>query len=327
MSRPVAEVDLSRVKTHSIASRPSKVVLADQARVFDPQASFAEFLQCLPAQLAAPELLDLARAIVRAHRRGSPVLLMFGGHVIKCGLAPLLAPLVEGGLITHLATNGAGAIHDLELAHFGATSEDVAERLDDGSFGFARETAQLFAAAAGRAAATGIGLGAALGEDLQEAPHAEASLLGRASRAAAGLTVHVALGAEIVHQHPELDGAELGAASLRDFRILAAALQRLDRHAVVLNVGSSVILPEVFLKALTVARNLGSPAHGFTAANLDMLPAYRPLENVVRRPTRTGGRGIALTGHHEIMIPLLYGAIRAAQEGLLNLEEDPCSTP
>jgi hypothetical protein len=305
------EADLRQVRRHSIASRESKVVLADLARPFRPDDSFREFLRALPGQLAAPELLELAGAIAAASRAGSPVLFMFGGHVIKCGLGPLVADLVERGVITHLATNGSGAIHDLELAFFGATSEDVATRLDDGRFGFAVETAQIFANAVERARQSGSGLGSALGEVLAQAPHAAESLFARAYARGAPLTVHVALGAEIVHQHPELDGAALGESSLRDFRILAAALGGLDTNSVVLNVGSSVILPEVFLKGLTVARNLGAPAHGFTSANLDMLRPYRPMENVVRRPARTGGRGIALTGHHEIMIPLLYGAVLA----------------
>ncbi len=327
--RHYPEADLTRVQRHSIESRESKVELADLARPFSPEGSFREFLRTLPRQLAAPELLDLARAIARARRLGSPVLFMFGGHVIKCGLGPLVADLVERGVVTHLATNGSGVIHDLELAYFGATSEDVATRLDDGRFGFAIETAQIFARAVERAKATGSGLGSALGESLAQAPHAEASLFARAYAQGATLTVHVALGAEIVHQHPELDGAALGESSMRDFRVLAAALGELDANSVVLNVGSSVILPEVFLKGLTVARNLGAAAHGFTTANLDMLRPYRPMENVVRRPTRTGGRGIALTGHHEIMIPLLYGAVCAnLEEGDAGSpQETTCSTP
>ncbi len=325
MSATHPEADLSRVRTHGIASRPSKVSVDDLGQLFDPGEPFARFLASLPKQLAAPELLDLARAIAAAHRAGRPVIFMFGGHVVKCGLSRLVVDLVERGVVTHLVTNGSGAIHDLELAFFGATSEDVASRLDDGSFGFARETAEIFARALEQAARAGSGLGEAIGRVAAAAPRREISLFHRALEAGIPCTVHVALGAEIVHQHPGIDAAALGEASMRDFRILAAALAGLDAQSVVLNVGSSVILPEVFLKALTVARNLGAPAHGFTAAGLDMLRPYRATENVVRRPTRTGGRGIQLTGHHEIMIPLLYGAVLAALEG--ELEEVRCSTP
>ncbi len=303
------EADLSKVRTHGIGTRPSKVRLCDSGRTFDPFGSFGEFFESLPGQLAVPEVRALAGAVVEARRAGRPVVLMFGGHVIKLGLAPYLIDLVERGFVTHLATNGAGAIHDLELAFHGETSEDVASRLDDGSFGFARETAQWFAAALDRASSEDTGLGQGVGRSMASAENREHSLLHRAVRCGIPVTVHVAVGAEIVHQHPGVDGAQLGSASLRDFRILAHTLGALDGGGVVLNVGSSVILPEVFLKALTVARNLGHPAHGFVTANLDMIRHYRPTENVVDRPTRTGGRGIQLTGHHEIMLPLLYGAI------------------
>ncbi len=327
MSKRPKEADLSLVRTHSIEGRASKVALDDLGCLFDPSGPFDRFLAALPRQLAAPDLLELAGAIARARRRESPVVLMFGGHVVKCGLSPFVADLVRRGIVTQLATNGSGAIHDLELAFFGATSEDVASRLDDGTFGFARETAELFADGAGRAVKGGIGLGAGLGRVVAGAPNREISLLHVAAEEQVPFTVHVALGAEIVHQHPGIVGAELGEASLRDFRILAGGLAGLDGDAVVLNVGSSVVLPEVFLKALTVARNLGAAAHGFTAANLDMNRPYRSIENVVRRPTRTGGRGIHITGHHEIMIPLLYGAVLAAIARGEDDEDDRCSTP
>ena len=309
------EADLSAVNTHSIEDRPSKVHLSDVASTFEPDQSFRTFLDALPGQFAGPDLRELARRIASSHRAGLPVIAMFGGHVIKCGLGPLLIDLVHRGIVTHLATNGSGAIHDLELAWFGKTSEDVATRLDDGTFGFARETAEIFGRAARRAGDESIGLGEALAMDVSGgAPHAASSVLACADEKGIPLTVHVSLGAEIVHQHPELDGAALGESSLRDFRILASSVGDLVGGGVVLNIGSSVILPEVFLKSLTVARNLGADAHGFATADLDMIRHYRPMENVVRRPVRTGGWGVHLTGHHEIMIPLLYGAIRAEVE-------------
>jgi hypothetical protein len=236
---------------------------------------------------------------------------MFGGHVIKTGCAPVLAGLAADGFITHLASNGAAAIHDTELARFGHTSEDVALQLEDGSFGMAADTAQLVNDAAVRAAAGNEGFGESVGALLieEKAPHLHRALIARAHQLNIPYTLHVALGTDIVHQHPSASGAAIGEASLRDFRIFAATVCKLGGGGVVLNLGSAVIMPEVFLKALAVARNLGHPVSEFTTANFDMIQHYRPGINVVQRPVLAGGHGYAITGHHEIMIPLLAAAI------------------
>ncbi len=289
-------------------------------------AQFGEVLERAPAGVEAlvaalPDLLAAAdfRLVVdrwaEAVRDRRAVVVMCGGHVVKTGCSPFLVDAIDRGWITHLAFNGATAIHDFEIACFGETSEDVAENLADGSFGLVDETARWMAEAVGAAAAEGLGCGEALGRWLETrdpaVPHADLSLLARAWRVGVPVTVHAALGAEITHQHPAFDGAALGAASHRDFRILAAGLVGLHAGGIVANFGSAVILPEVFVKALNVARHLGSPIRDFTAADFDMLRHYRPDVNVIGRPVLEGGRGVHLTGHHEIMIPLLYYALRA----------------
>jgi hypothetical protein len=236
---------------------------------------------------------------------------MFGGHVVKVGLAPLLIDWMKRGVITSLSTHGAGIIHDTEIALFGRTSEDVAEGLKDGSFGMSRDTADFINNAIADPDNAELGFGEALGRALldSKAPFADLSLLCSAYRAGVPLTVHVALGTDIIHQHSSADGAAIGRATLRDFRILANQVGRLDEGGVVLNLGSAVIMPEVFLKALTIARNLGCPAHGFSAANFDMFTHYRPTQNVLSRPTLTGGRKFNFIGHHEIQIPLLHAMV------------------
>jgi hypothetical protein len=268
-------------------------------------------LESLPAVLKAEELKALARAVVDAKRLTKPVLIMFGGHVIKTGCAPVLAGLAADGFITHLASNGAAAIHDTELARFGHTSEDVAAQLEDGSFGMASDTALLVNNAAKRAAGGQEGFGEAVGALLREenAPYVHRALIARAHRLSIPYTLHVAVGTDIVHQHPTASGAAIGEASLRDFRIFASSVSKLGDGGVVINLGSAVIMPEVFLKALSVARNLGHPVKDFTTANFDMIQHYRPGVNVVQRPVLAGGRGYAITGHHEIMIPLLAAAV------------------
>jgi hypothetical protein len=253
----------------------------------------------------------VARAVVDARRLGKPIIVMLGGHVIKTGCAPVLAGLAADGFITHLASNGAAAIHDTELARFGHTSEDVALQLADGSFGMAADTARLVNQAAKRAADGAEGFGEAVGAMLREEnpPHIERALIARAHQLKIPYTLHVALGSDIVHQHPTASGAAIGEASLRDFRILAASVAGLGNGGVLINLGSAVIMPEVFLKTLAVVRNLGHPVIDFTTANFDMIQHYRPLQNVVKRPTSGQGRGYTITGHHEINIPLLAHAI------------------
>ncbi len=306
------EADFSRLKTVPIARRPNKVdpsLLAHPPRG-DP--SFTAFWASLPDILAAKDLRTLARQLAKAvGRRG--VVAMLGGHVIKVGLGPLFGELIRRGVITHLALNGSAAIHDFELAAYGGTSEDVAAGLADGTFGMVEETGREMNTAIADGARAGKGMGEALTDYLARRPQLAArdvSLLLAAAERGIPVTVHATLGADIIHQHPAADGAALGATSHRDFKRLAGSLPALHDGGVVLNVGSAVVMPEVFLKALTIARNLsGGKPTGFTACDCDMQRHYRPRVNVVERPTLDGGRGIQLTGHHEILIPLLAWAV------------------
>lgn len=305
------ELDLSAVRTYSAASRASKVQAGQSGRSLQAGMSLRGFLDALPNVLKASELKEAASAIVRSRQAGCPVIAMLGGHVIKTGCGRILADLAAQGFITHFAANGSVAIHDTELALFGQTSEDVAEQLRDGSFGMARETAEIVNNAAARASKEAMGFGQALGALIREqnGPFEEHSLLARCSALELPCTLHVALGTDIVHQHPTADGGSIGEASLRDFRILAASVARLADCGMVINFGSAVIMPEVFLKALAVARNLGHNVSGFSTANFDMIQHYRPRVNVLTRPVETGGKGFAISGHHEIMIPLLAVAV------------------
>lgn len=306
------EVDLRRLAVGSVTERPTKVSVDDFARPLDPQIAEA-YLAALPRQLAAEALREVIERTVEARGNGRPVLAMCGGHVIKVGVTPCLIELLELGLVTHVALNGAAALHDVEIARAGRTSEDVEAHLHQGRFGMVDETGDFMNAAAREGARRGEGLGECWGRALIEerAPHAGVSLLAAAYRLEIPLTVHVAIGTDTIHHHPACDGAALGETSLRDFRILAAALAE-ARGAVALNFGSAVLLPEVFLKALAVARNLGADLSGLTTVNFDQIQHYRPRVNVVERPTRAAGsRGYALTGHHEILVPLYCGAVVA----------------
>jgi hypothetical protein len=306
------EADVSRLRTVPIAQRPNKVDPSLLAHPPGGDRSFAAFCASLPDILAAKDLREVARRLARAAGRHG-VVVMLGGHVIKAGLGPLLRELVRRGVITHLALNGSAAIHDFELAAYGGTSEDVAAGLADGTFGMVEETGREMNAAIADGARTAKGMGEALTHYLTRrarlaAP--EVSLLLGAAERGVPVTVHVTLGADIIHQHPTADGAALGATSHRDFKRLAASLPALHEGGVVLNLGSAVVMPEVFLKALTVARNLnGGAPTGFTACDCDMQRHYRPRVNVVERPTLGGGWGVQLTGHHEILIPLLAWAV------------------
>jgi hypothetical protein len=308
---PFEEIDLTRLKTYQAADRPSKVSMAIEGKPPQPGMRMGDFLAGLPAVLKAEEFKAVARSVVAAKRLGKPVIAMLGGHVIKTGCSPILADLATSGFITHFASNGSAAVHDTELARCGQTSEDVAASLEDGSFGMAADTAGLINEAAKRAAGGKEGFGEAVGRLLveQKAPHLDRALLARCVQLKIPYTLHVAVGTDIVHYHPSASGAAIGDASLRDFRILAATVSRLGKGGVVLNLGSAVIMPEVFLKALTVARNLGHGVTGFTTANFDMIQHYRPMVNVIQRPVMKEGKGYAITGHHEIMIPLLAATI------------------
>lgn len=306
------EADLAHVRTVPIAARRNRVDASRLVRVPGADRSFAAFWGGLPDILAARDLRVVADCIVQAARRRG-VVAMLGGHVIKVGLGPLLGDLMRRGVLTHVALNGSAAIHDFELAAFGGTSEDVAAGLDDGTFGMAEETGREMNAALAAGAREGRGAGEALARALRarsDLPGGDASVLVASETHGVPVSVHVAIGAEIIHQHPTADGAVLGDTSHRDFRRLATSLLGLHDGGVVLNVGSAVMMPEVFLKALTVARNLhdGQPT-GFTAVDCDMQRHYRPRVNVVERPTRAGGRGVLLTGHHEILLPLLWWAV------------------
>jgi hypothetical protein len=312
------EADFSRLKTVPIAKRPNKV---DASLLAKPPApsdrSFSAFVDALPSILAAQDLRYVVDQIVAAAgRRG--VLAMLGGHVIKVGLGPLLIALMRRRAITLLALNGSAAIHDFELAAYGGTSEDVAAGLADGTFGMAEETGREMNAALARGATSNTGAGEALARYLSargDLPGRDVSVLLACAELNVPVTVHAAIGAEIIHQHPSADGAALGATSHRDFKRLAGALPDLDDGGVVLNLGSAVVMPEVFLKALTIARNLnGGRPKNFTACDCDMQRHYRPRVNVVERPTLAGGRGIQLTGHHEILIPLLAWSVLARLE-------------
>jgi len=302
------EADLSRLKTVPIAQRRNKVDATLLAHPPGADRSFSAFLGALPDILAARDLrLVIDRIAGAAGSRG--VIAMLGGHVIKVGLGPLLVDLMRRGVLTHVAMNGSAAIHDFELAAFGGTSEDVAAGLADGTFGMAEETGREMNAAIATGAHADQGAGEALGIYLaarKDLPGRAASVLVAARESKIPVTVHAAIGAEITHQHPTADGAALGATSHRDFRRLAGSLPTLHQGGVVLNIGSAVVMPEVFLKALTVARNLnGGKPTDFTAVDCDMQRHYRPRVNVVERPTVAGGRGVQLTGHHEILVPLL----------------------
>ncbi|HTM56811.1 MAG TPA: hypothetical protein VL123_00185 [Candidatus Udaeobacter sp.] len=306
------EADLSRLAVGSVDDRTTRVRIEEFARPLDPAAA-RTVIASLPDQLAARALREVIARVAAARNGRRPVFALLGAHVVKVGVSPCLIALMERGVITHLAMNGAAAIHDVEIARDGRTSEDVEAGLHAGRFGMVDETGDFMNAAMREGAERDEGLGEAWGRALIEsgAPHAGSSLLATASRLGLPATVHVAIGTDTIHHHPNCDGAALGETTLRDFRILAAALS--EAHgSVALNFGSAVIMPEVFLKALSVARNLGADLGDLTTVNFDQIQHYRPRVNVVERPTRAeGSRGFALTGHHEIMIPLFAAAVLA----------------
>ncbi len=317
MAHRVPPADLREVRTYPIANRKNKVSIADLGRPVEPDAPLGAFLDALPKLLGAEALRALALEIARARKGGRTVGWAIGAHVIKVGLAPVLIRMMEEGMLTALALNGAGAIHDWELAAMGATSEDVAESLASGRFGMAEETGRALNDAAREAAVRGEGFGETIGRKIveEDRPHRAFSVLARAWELGIPCTVHVAIGSDIVHQHPSADGAAIGSATFTDFRRLVTVVAGLT-GGVWVNCGSAVQLPETFLKALSVAANLGHDVADFATANLDMLRHYRTEENVLRRPTSGRGRAYALTGHHEIQVPLLAAAITLAAKAL-----------
>jgi len=306
-----ANLDFTKLKTYPLASRRSKVSHRAFAGKCRKGSSFRAFLASLPEILAAKDFRVIVKAIVEAHRRRKPVLWMLGAHVIKVGLNPLLIQLIRRRVVTALALNGAGVIHDFELAYMGSTSEDVAQALADGSFGMAEETHRLINQAIRDGVKRNWGLGYSVGAMMtnKRLPYRTLSLLATCYELGVPATIHVAIGTDIIHQQVTADGAAIGKSSLSDFRRLIEVVSKLGGGGVVGNLGSAVILPEVFLKAVSIARNLKFPVKDFTAFDFDMIRHYRPTENVLRRPTLLGGTAIAITGHHELMIPLLVQAI------------------
>lgn len=303
-------LDFAGARTYPLKRRPSKVHHSLLGKKIRKGVPLGSFIRGLPDILAARNLKEVARAIARAHRNKKTVLLGMGAHPIKVGLSPLIIDFMERGFVSGVAMNGAGIIHDFEMAYMGQTSEDVAASLKDGSFGMAEETGAFLNRAIRSGCARGDGIGKAVGEAIlrHKLPQRRLSILGTAARLGIPVTVHVGIGTDIIHMHPEVDGKSLGEGSLRDFHTLAAVVATLER-GVFLNLGSAVILPEVFLKALSLARNLGYPVRHLTTVNVDFLAHYRPLTNVVSRPTMHGGKGYHLTGHLEIMVPLLFAAV------------------
>jgi hypothetical protein len=307
---PIPSLDLSKLRLTQLADRPSKISTASLAASPRAGGSFADFWRGLPDVLAARDLRSLARDVAASHRAGKTVAVGIGGHVIKTGLSPLLVDLMRDGLVNAVASNGSVCIHDVELAIAGKTSEDVDTALRDGSFGMSAETSDFILGAIARDGPS-LGLGRALGKALLAAgaPNASTSILAQGAALDIPVTVHVAIGTDIIHMHPQADGAALGAASLLDFRRFTEVVAALTDGGAYLNWGSAVVMPEVFLKALSVARNLGY-AGDFVTADFDFIRHYRPRTNVVHRPHLDGGRGYMLTGHHELMIPLFAAGLR-----------------
>jgi hypothetical protein len=308
----IPPINVSDLKTYPLTKRHSKVRLSDLASPWRRGGSFSTFYARLPDILAVKTLRAVTQAIVKAHRRRRPVIVGIGAHVIKVGLSPIITDLMERGIVTAVAMNGAGIIHDFELALMGHTSEEVDAEIDEGRFGMAEETGRILNDAIARGAKDGHGLGEAIGRYVNQTadqfPNRAVSILAIGAKLGIPVTVHVAVGTDIIHMHPSADGAAIGATSLLDFRRLTAVVAGME-GGVYLNVGSAVILPEVFLKTLSLGRNLGHPIVNITTVNMDFLSHYRPQTNVVRRPTQKGGQGYSLTGHHEIMLPLLAAAV------------------
>jgi len=308
---------LDEVKTYSLASRPSKVTVDDFAKPIANDSSLRDYLQSLPNILAVQSLREIASRMRRARDLGKPIIWGLGGHVIKTGLAPIIIDLMNRGFVNAIAGNGSVLVHDAEIAMVGSTSEDVDATLGEGAFGGAEETGRLLNEAARDGARDGLGLGEALGRALiaMKPKHESLSLLCAAYASKVPFTAHLTIGGDIAHFHPQSDGAALGATSHIDFRLLAELVRRMNGGGVYLNIGSAVNLPEVFLKCVTLVRNLGHELNDITTANFDFIQSYRPLTNVVRRPTAEGaGKGFAITGHHELTIPLLAAELICGAE-------------
>lgn len=304
-------VDLSKIKTYPLEKRRNKVNLKDFASKLDKGNSFDNFMDALPNILAAKDFKHIVKGIANARRKEKPVIFAMGAHVIKCGLSPIIIDLIRRGIITAIACNAAVGVHDYEISLIGETSEDVATELHEGVFGMAEETGQDINMAIKEGIEKGLGYGESIGRIIieKENPYKERSVFAACVENGVSITVHDAIGTVITHQHPSVNGTVTGEALLRDFRLLIDIVSDLGDGGVWLNIGSAVILPEVFLKAFSVAQNLGHAIKNFTTANFDMIQHYRPNRNVVERPTKGVGQGFSITGHHEIMVPLLAQAV------------------
>jgi len=314
MKLPYEEFDLSGIRTYPLRSRQSKVGLAQFATPYQKGSGVSGLVTSMPALLAAADFKAVVQAILAARANGRAIVWGLGAHVLKTGLSPILVDLMARGFVSAIATNGAGLIHDFEIALSGGTSEDVDATLGPGTFGMAEETGAQLNHAINEGVVEGLGLGQSVGRFLDAAkpPFAQNSVAATAWRLQIPVTAHVAIGTDIIHMHPQASGASIGEASLRDFRYFVSTVAKLE-GGVYLNCGSAVVLPEVFLKAVAIARNAGASLDGLTTVNLDFLRHYRPLTNVVTRPTLGTGRGYALTGHHELLIPLLAAALVEAE--------------
>lgn len=307
-------ISSSKLKTYSLKTRKSKVKVNDFAKPFSKEKSFKDFLNSLPHILAANNLRQVASSVVAAYKNKKAVVVGMGAHVIKVGLSPVIIDLMERGIINAVAMNGACIVHDFEIAYAGMTSEDVDAEIGKGGFGMSEETGKLLNNAIKRGVKKGWGIGKSVGQMINSSqyPYKDLSILAAGARLGVPVTVHVAVGTDIIHLHPQMDGKATGEGSHIDFKLFTGVVANLEGGAY-LNIGSAVLLPEVFLKALTLVRNLGYTVERFTTVNMDFIQHYRPLTNVVKRPTKQGGKGYTITGHHEIMVPLLAAAIK---EGL-----------
>ncbi len=304
------QIDPGKIKTVSLTGRKSVVGLDDFSKAYAKGSTFEDFYEAIPNILAGRDLRTIVQSIVDTFQEKRMAVLAMGAHPIKVGLSPIINSLIERGIFKAVAMNGACIIHDVEVAMAGQTSEDVAEELDQGTFGMTRETAEFINEGIREGVPRGLGLGESLGKKLldENPPYGGLSIMATGSRMGIPITVHVAIGTDVIHMHPSTDGAIIGEGSYRDFKIFSSIISKLE-GGVYLNLGSAVILPEVFLKALSLARNLGHQVDHFTTINMDFLQHYRPTVNVVKRPTRKGGKGYSLIGHHEIMLPLLAAAV------------------
>jgi len=310
MSKSFKPIDLSQLRTHPLSERKSKVSSDDFAKTWVKGSGIGDFLDNLPNILAGSHINAVISSIVSAFKKKKTIVFAMGAHVIKTGLSPIVIDLMERGVVTAVALNGAGIIHDLEIAMTGKTSEDVAASIGNGSFGMASETCAFLSDAIKKAGKNSIGLGDAVGHSIVEnkLPLMDKSILAAGSRLGIPVTVHVAIGTDIIHMHPEFDPKEAGGATHRDFRTFASIISTIE-GGVYMNIGSAVMLPEVFLKAVTLVRNLGHKLENFTSVNMDFIRHYRPMTNVVNRPTAKGGQGFNLVGHHEIMLPLIAAGV------------------